>query len=73
MKSLKSHQMNLSPAERRWLPWLGATGKLKMRWSCWLNRDATEVLEHTFEGVARIRVGLLQRWARTQWSHRRTP
>ena len=69
MKSLKSHQMNLSPAERRWLPWLGATGKLKMRWSCWLNRDATEVLEHTFEGVARIRVGLLQRWARTQWSH----
>jgi hypothetical protein len=69
MKQFKSHQMNLSSAERRWLPWFGGTGKFAMRWSCWLNRDTTEVLEHTFEGVARIRVGLLQRWTRSQWSH----
>ncbi|MBR9884550.1 MAG: methyl-accepting chemotaxis protein [Oceanospirillales bacterium] len=69
MKQFKSHQMSLSSAEKRWLPWFGSTGKLAMRWSCLLNRDATEVLEHTFEGVARIRVAILERWARSQWSH----
>ncbi|GGB92014.1 hypothetical protein GCM10011352_17600 [Marinobacterium zhoushanense] len=69
MKQFKSHQMHLSSAERRWLPWFGTTGKLAMRWSCMLNRDATEVLEHTFEGVARIRVAILERWAKNQWSH----
>lgn len=69
MKQTKSQQMQLTPAERRWLPWFGGGGKLAMRWSCWLNRDLAQVLEHTFEGIARIRVGLLQRWAETQWRH----
>ncbi|WP_228720816.1 methyl-accepting chemotaxis protein [Nitrogeniibacter mangrovi] len=61
--------MRLSGAERRWLPWFGRTGKLAMRWATWLNRDSVDVLEHTFDGVARIRVGLLQRWATSQWNH----
>ncbi|MBV1788145.1 methyl-accepting chemotaxis protein [Marinobacterium sp. D7] len=69
MTQFKSHQMHLSSTERRWLPWFGSTGKLAMRWSCLLNRDATEVLEHTFDGVARIRVAILERWAKSQWSH----
>ncbi len=42
---LKSHSMNLSPAERRWLPWFGGTGKLTMGWPCFLNRKRYRLFE----------------------------
>lgn len=66
--SLKSLSMNLSNAERRWLPWMGSTGKLAMAWSCYLNRDTYAAVEHTFEGVAATRVKLLQQWVNAQWN-----
>lgn len=66
---LKSWQMNLSPAEKRWLPWPGKTGKLAMRWSCWINRKRYPVLEQTFEGIAATRVRILTEWANQQWEH----
>ena len=61
--------MNLSSAERRWLPWFGATGKLTMRWSCFLNRKMYPAVEQVFEGIAATRKKLLQLWARNQWDH----
>ena len=64
---LKSHQMNLSAVERRWLPWLGATGKFAMRWSCWLNRDTYPTVEKTFEGIANTRRNQLIHWAEGNW------
>jgi len=64
---LKSHEMNLSPTERRWLPWFGSNGKLALGWSCFLNRKNYPVVERTFEGIAHTRVKLLQLWARNQW------
>ena len=66
---LKSESMNLSAAERRWLPVFGATGKLKMRWSTWLNRHTYPAVEQIFEGVAATRVRLLTHWAEGQWAH----
>ncbi|GAA0787330.1 methyl-accepting chemotaxis protein [Marinobacterium sediminicola] len=67
MSVLKSTRMQLSNAERHWLPWWGATGKLAMRKSCWLNRSTLPMVEQTFEGIAEIRVRLLTQWAQTQW------
>jgi methyl-accepting chemotaxis protein len=64
---LKSHDMNLTAAERHWLPWFGATGKLAMGRSCFLNRRMYPVIEKTFEGIASTRVKLLQFWAESQW------
>ncbi len=64
----KSLAMNLSSAERSWLPWLGKTGKLAMRWGCCLNRDRYAVLESAFEGFAATRVNILQSWAEHLWS-----
>ena len=64
---LKSHDMNLSATERRWLPWFGATGKLAMGWSTFLNRNMYPVVEKTFEGIAATRVKLLHSWANSQW------
>ncbi|MFF7708854.1 methyl-accepting chemotaxis protein [Pseudomonas sp. NPDC007930] len=64
---LQSESMNLSPTERRWLPWWGHTGKAAMAWACWLNRSAYPALEHTFESIAHTRATLLQRWASGQW------
>lgn len=66
--SLKSLSMNLSNTERRWLPWMGSTGKLAMAWSCYLNRDTYPAVEHTFEGIAATRVKLLQQWVNAQWN-----
>jgi methyl-accepting chemotaxis protein len=66
---LKSRQMNLSPAEKHWLPWLGKTGKLAMRWACRINRKRYPVLEQTFEGIAATRVRILTEWANQQWEH----
>lgn len=67
--SLKSHQMNLSSQEKRWLPWFGSTGKLAMRWSCLVNRSRYPILEQTFEGIAATRVRILSEWAHQQWEH----
>ncbi|GAA0681046.1 methyl-accepting chemotaxis protein [Marinobacterium maritimum] len=67
MSVLKSSQMQLSSAERHWLPWWGATGKLAMRKSCWLNRRTLPLVEQTFESIAEIRVRLLTQWAQAQW------
>jgi methyl-accepting chemotaxis protein len=62
-------QMNLSPTERRWLPWFGATGKLRMRWATYLNRHNLAALEQAFEGIAQTRVKLLNNWANQQWAY----
>ncbi|GAB6042772.1 methyl-accepting chemotaxis protein [Endothiovibrio diazotrophicus] len=66
---LKSETMNLSAAERGWLPLFGATGKLKMGWSTHLNRHTYPTVERIFEGVAATRVRLLTHWAEGQWEH----
>ncbi|VXC82304.1 hypothetical protein PSEUDO8Z_170261 [Pseudomonas sp. 8Z] len=57
---LRSHDMDFHGSERRWLPWLGKTGKLAMRWSCLLNAGQTAQVEKTFNGLARSRVELLE-------------
>lgn len=67
MAVLKSTEMQLSAAERHWLPWFGSTGKLAMRRACWLNRRTLPVVEQTFESIAEIRVRLLTSWAQAQW------
>nr|WP_272889229.1 methyl-accepting chemotaxis protein [Stutzerimonas stutzeri] len=61
--------MHLSVRERAWLPVFGRTGKLAMRWSCWLNRGVYPVVEQVFEGVAQSRVRILQGWAAAHWEH----
>ncbi|MBL8392113.1 MAG: methyl-accepting chemotaxis protein [Candidatus Accumulibacter sp.] len=66
---LKSEQMSLSEAERRWLPWFGKTGKMAMRWATILNRSRYQSVEQTFEGIAQTRVRILQGWTDQQWSH----
>ena len=68
MSTLKSDSMNLSQAERRWLPWFGETGKLAMARSCFLNRHNYSAVEKTFEGIAATRVKILQQWAASQWN-----
>jgi methyl-accepting chemotaxis protein len=65
---LKSQQMNLSSSEKHWLPWFGKTGKLTMRWACYLNERRYAVLEETFEGIASKRVKMLRGWAKQQWT-----
>ncbi|MDH1732105.1 methyl-accepting chemotaxis protein [Pseudomonas chengduensis] len=65
--SLRSHQMNFTGQERRWLPWFGKTGKLAMRWSCLLNAGQVARVEKTFAGLAQTRVDLLVNWARQHW------
>ena len=67
MDLLKSTSMSLSAVERGWLPWLGATGKFAMGYSCWLNRKTYPLIEQTFEGIAQTRVRILQRWAEAHW------
>ena len=64
---LKSLQMYLSSAERHWLPMFGKTGKIAMRWACFLNKRRYPVLEQTFEGIASTRVNILRGWAKQQW------
>jgi methyl-accepting chemotaxis protein len=65
---LKSQQMNLSSAEKHWLPWFGKAGKLAMRWACYLNQRRYLVLEETFEGIASKRVKMLRGWTTQQWT-----
>ncbi|MBD1587302.1 methyl-accepting chemotaxis protein [Pseudomonas sp. C2L12B] len=64
---LRSESMQLSPSERRWLPWWGKNGKWAQGWACWLNRLAYPVIEHTFESIAHTRISLMQQWASSQW------
>ena len=63
---LKSNRMTLSSQERHWRPWFGNTGKLAMRWACFLNRDRYLAMENAFENFANYRVNLLQQWAEHQ-------
>jgi len=65
---LKSHLMNLSAAERSGLRWSGLHGRLRLGWSCWLNRHRYELIEKTFEGIAESRRKLLVLWFDAQWS-----
>jgi methyl-accepting chemotaxis protein len=67
MTALKSASMNLSPKEKKWLPWFGTTGKLAMYKSCFLNRHVYSSIEKTFEGIAATRVKLLNQWVSSQW------
>jgi methyl-accepting chemotaxis protein len=60
--------MNLSAAERGWLPWFGKTGRLAMGWACWLNRGLAAELEQTFEGIAQTRMKGLQQWSEAHWA-----
>lgn len=66
---LKSLGMDLSSAEKSWLPWFGSTGKLAMGWSCFLNRSSYPVVEQIFEGIAAARVKILLQWSTSQWEH----
>ncbi|WP_394152210.1 methyl-accepting chemotaxis protein [Vibrio maritimus] len=59
--------MNLTSEEKRWLPWLGSTGKIAMRKACFSNRDRITELEQTFESIAQTRVKLLEAWTQNQW------
>jgi methyl-accepting chemotaxis protein len=67
--TLRSDSMQLSPAEKRWLPWFGNTGKLAMGRSCLLNKSIYPVIERTFESIAETRVKLLQHWTQEYWDH----
>jgi|AntRauTorcE11897_2_1112592.scaffolds.fasta_scaffold05122_4 methyl-accepting chemotaxis protein len=69
MTQLQSHKMNLSGAEKHWLPVFGSNGKLKLGWSCFLNRQLYPVIEQVFEGVAATRVKLLHEWVDSHWHH----
>lgn len=60
--------MQLTAAERGWLPWLGSTGKLAMRKACFMNRKRVASLEQTFENIANTRVQILTTWAENEWS-----
>lgn len=62
-------KMHLSAQERHWLPVFGKTGKLAMRWSCWLNREVQPAIGQAFEGISQSRVRLLQGWAAAHWEH----
>ena len=64
---LKSAQMRLSSHEKKWLPWLGKTGKFAMRWATFINRRRYPILEQTFESIATTRVQTLIGWANHQW------
>ncbi|MEH6492036.1 methyl-accepting chemotaxis protein [Halopseudomonas sp.] len=68
MASLRSDEMNLSAAERGWLPWTAATGKLTMGWACWVNNNRYGQLESIFNSLAATRVRLLQQWCENQWN-----
>ncbi|WP_236744223.1 hypothetical protein [Marinobacter similis] len=66
--TLKSEFMKLTSAERSWLPFWGATGKLAMGWSCFLNRGLYGTNEQIFESIARTRRDALITWADHKWT-----
>lgn len=55
MKSLQSSRMNRHSGERSWLSWWGINGRLRLSWSCWLNRHRYPLMEETFTGIANSR------------------
>ena len=67
MNQLTSDAMALSRQEKRWLKWLGPNGKIKLGWSCFLNRKSYKDIEMTFEGVANTRVRLLKQFTNNVW------
>jgi hypothetical protein len=64
---LKSHSMQLSAAEKTWLPWLGSTGKLKLFAPCVLNNSRYAQIEETFQGIAETRKKILFQWVEFNW------
>lgn len=66
--TLRSDSMNLSVAERRWLPWFGTMGKLRLGWSCFLNREQYATNEEIFESIAKTRKEALIAWANSIWA-----
>ncbi len=64
---MKSRDMNLTPDERKWLPWRGANGKLSLGWSCFVNTSRYPAVERTFQSIADARVQALTTWAMEQW------
>lgn len=66
---LKSTSMQLSMAEKHWLPWFGANGKFALSYSCFVNKSIYPAIEQTFEGISSTRIKLLQQWANNQWDH----
>lgn len=66
--TLISDSMNLTSKERGWLPWWGTTGKLRMGWSCFVNRRMYSTNEQIFESIARTRREALIGWAEHKWS-----
>lgn len=66
--TLRSDSMNLSASERHWLPWFGRMGKLRMGWSCFLNRQQYSTVEETFENIAKTRKEALIAWADAKWA-----
>lgn len=67
--SLKSHSMNLTSREKKWLPWFGINGKFKLWWSCVINKTTYSDVEQTFEGIAATRVKILQMWTESHWEY----
>ena len=63
----ESRKMRLSLSERGWLPWFGRNGKLKLGFSCFLNREQYPTIEKIFIGIAKTRVAILQNWADHNW------
>lgn len=70
--NLKSQLMQLTPKEKRWLPWFGQNGKFALGWSCFANKSTYSTVEQTFEGVAATRVKILQMWTNNYWEHLHT-
>lgn len=66
--NLKSKEMPRSSRERTWLPWLGSTGKLRMAWSCWLNRRTYPIVEKMLDNIAHTRRKHLIHWAEDNWA-----
>ena len=64
---LQSEKMALSAEERRWLPWFGKLGKVRMGWAYRRNLDRVEAMEQAFESFAETRKGLLVQWAEQHW------
>jgi len=65
---LKSQTMPLSRAERRWLPWFGQNGAIKLKWSSFFNRTTYPAIETIFEGIAATRMKLLILWTENHFS-----
>ncbi|MDX1491877.1 MAG: methyl-accepting chemotaxis protein [Pseudohongiellaceae bacterium] len=59
--------MSLSRSERNWLNWFGVNGKIKMAWSCWLNKSRYPIVEKAFESIANTRMKILQQWTNSLW------